>query len=142
MSAKASGGAEKKRKSCHPEAHATYEVEEIRNHKHVGKSKDPTHYLVKWQGFSDTTWEKTTKLSNCQGCLVDYWRNAGELLDYDRARLKWQFEETKHEYKKQKKENDRLEKENDRLEKEIARLTAENLVLNRKLKKVSDAIMK
>ena len=46
-----------------------YEVDKIISHKGVGKS---IQYLVKWKGYTETTWEDT-KNFNSDGCIKEYW---------------------------------------------------------------------
>lgn len=47
----------------------TYEVEEILDHRKKGRQ---TEYLIKWKGFSETTWETVDQFNETE-CIDDYW---------------------------------------------------------------------
>ena len=46
-----------------------YEVEEILEHRKKGRQ---TEYLVKWKGYTETSWETIDKFNDAE-CIDDYW---------------------------------------------------------------------
>lgn len=48
-----------------------YEVERIVNHRVT--RRQGLQYEIKWLGYSDTTWEPESSLTNCEQALSDYW---------------------------------------------------------------------
>jgi len=52
----------------------TYEVEEILRHRRKGRH---TEFLVKWKGYTDTTWETEDNFYNTE-CIDNYWSKINE----------------------------------------------------------------
>lgn len=54
-----------------------YEVEQILKHRKKGR----TEFLVKWKGYTDTTWETSDKFNETE-CLDDYWDKVNNEVEY------------------------------------------------------------